>query len=116
MDDSLPIANFLNLDSHSSLARWTTSNNITDDIELATARWCEREPFARIAEQSLSRLQRRVWVPVVRLFRSANDGTALERAGNAKGPGAVRVLTGERHRARVADEASLAWYARLAQN
>jgi hypothetical protein len=84
----------LNLNPHAPLPRRPSSNNIPNNIKLATTLLSERKPLLRVGEECLADGERRVRVPVVRTLCAADYCPAVERAWDAEGPGSVGILAG----------------------
>lgn len=108
MNDIPIISELLRLDAQTTLPSRPPTNNVANHIKLATALGREREPLSCVGEEPLPGFQRRVRVPVIRLFRASDDGSAFKGAGDTEGPRAIRVLSSNGLGDRVTDETGLA--------
>lgn len=93
MNDIQIISELLRLDAQTALSSWPPTDNIANHIELAVAFGREREPLSCVSEEALSGFQRRVRVPVIRLFRASDDGPAFEGPWDTEGPRAICILS-----------------------
>jgi hypothetical protein len=107
MNDIPVIGNLLSLNAQTALSSRPPTDNIANDIELALALGRKGEPLARIIQQSLPGLRRRVRVPVIRLLRTSNDSSTVEGPRDTEGPRAIGILTGDGLRDVVTNETSL---------
>lgn len=83
--DNAPVAlSNLPLKPHASFTSRASADDIPDDGELAVGAKNIRIHSGEVAQQLLSELKGRVWVPVVRYLRPSNDGAALKATWNVK--------------------------------
>jgi hypothetical protein len=95
MNDIQIISELLRLDAQTALSSWPPTDNIVNHIEVAAAFWREREPLRCVSEEALPGFQRRVRVPVIRLFRASDDGPAFEGPWDTEGPRAICILSSD---------------------
>lgn len=97
MDDGPRFPSLLShlcLDPHPIHASRPPTHNVSDDINSSRAILDLRESLHGFPEELLPCGQRGLGVPVVDIFRPADDGSTVEAAGNDERPCPVFMLSG----------------------